>query len=98
MVVKPQYPLEKNTMVCVCVCRCVTVDLLFTCLSPSGKVWVPKQKPMETRQEDVTTLDPELEEALSSATDTELCDLAGRTEGAEQSTLTVVAVALPRQQ
>ncbi|XP_041917163.1 tropomodulin-2 [Alosa sapidissima] len=41
-----------------------------------GKAWVPKQKPMETRQEDVTTLDPELEEALSSATDTELCDLA----------------------
>ncbi|XP_056134533.1 tropomodulin-2 [Lampris incognitus] len=41
-----------------------------------GKVFIPKQKPIETRQEDVTTLDPELEEALSSATDTELCDLA----------------------
>ncbi|XP_030621835.1 tropomodulin-2 [Chanos chanos] len=41
-----------------------------------GKMWVPKQKPIETRQEEVTTLDPELEEALSSATDTELCDLA----------------------
>ncbi|KAF1392633.1 hypothetical protein EPR50_G00002630 [Perca flavescens] len=41
-----------------------------------GKAFVPKQKPMETRQEEVTTLDPELEEALSSATDTELCDLA----------------------
>ncbi|XP_018620625.1 tropomodulin-2-like [Scleropages formosus] len=41
-----------------------------------GKVWVPKQKPAETRQEQVTTLDPELEEALSSATDTELSDLA----------------------
>ncbi|KAM4592549.1 tropomodulin-2 [Odontesthes bonariensis] len=41
-----------------------------------GKVFVPKQKPIETRQEEVTTLDPELEEALSSATDTELCDLA----------------------
>uniref|UniRef100_A0A8D3ATQ7 Tropomodulin 2 n=1 Tax=Scophthalmus maximus TaxID=52904 RepID=A0A8D3ATQ7_SCOMX len=41
-----------------------------------GKAFVPKQKPIETRQEDVTTLDPELEEALSSATDTELCDLA----------------------
>ncbi|KAM9366386.1 tropomodulin-2 [Symphorus nematophorus] len=41
-----------------------------------GKVYVPKQKPIETRQEEVTTLDPELEEALSSATDTELCDLA----------------------
>ncbi|XP_076851459.1 tropomodulin-2 [Brachyhypopomus gauderio] len=41
-----------------------------------GKVWVPKKQPIETRQEEVTTLDPELEEALSSATDTELCDLA----------------------
>lgn len=41
-----------------------------------GKVFVPKQKPIETRQEEVTTLDPELEEALSSATETELGDLA----------------------
>ncbi|KAL4660711.1 tropomodulin-2-like [Arapaima gigas] len=41
-----------------------------------GKVWMPKQKPVETRQEQVTTLDPELEEALSGATDTELSDLA----------------------
>ncbi|KAJ8247854.1 hypothetical protein GJAV_G00251260 [Gymnothorax javanicus] len=41
-----------------------------------GKVWVPKQKSLEMRQEEVATLDPELEEALSSATDTELCDLA----------------------
>ncbi|KAK9958486.1 hypothetical protein ABG768_010602 [Culter alburnus] len=41
-----------------------------------GKVWIPKQKPIELRQEEVTTLDPELEEALSSATDTELHDLA----------------------
>ncbi|XP_061830664.1 tropomodulin-2 [Nerophis lumbriciformis] len=41
-----------------------------------GKVFIPKQKPVESRQEDVTTIDPELEEALSSATDTELCDLA----------------------
>lgn len=41
-----------------------------------GKAYVPKQKPMETQSQDVTTLDPELEEALSSATDTELCDLA----------------------
>ncbi|KAK1148000.1 hypothetical protein AOXY_G35352 [Acipenser oxyrinchus oxyrinchus] len=41
-----------------------------------GKAWVPKQRPIETQQEEVTTLDPELEEALSSATDTELCDLA----------------------
>uniref|UniRef100_A0A3P9LHG0 Tropomodulin 2 n=1 Tax=Oryzias latipes TaxID=8090 RepID=A0A3P9LHG0_ORYLA len=41
-----------------------------------GKAFVPKEKPMESRQEEVTNLDPELEEALSSATDTELCDLA----------------------
>uniref|UniRef100_A0A3B4A0P5 Uncharacterized protein n=1 Tax=Periophthalmus magnuspinnatus TaxID=409849 RepID=A0A3B4A0P5_9GOBI len=41
-----------------------------------GKVFVPKQKPIETRHEEVTTLDPEIEEALSSATDTELRDLA----------------------
>ncbi|KAF6732636.1 Tropomodulin-3 [Oryzias melastigma] len=41
-----------------------------------GKVFIPKEKPMESRQEEVTNLDPELEEALSSATDTELCDLA----------------------
>ncbi|XP_077420034.1 tropomodulin-2 [Vanacampus margaritifer] len=41
-----------------------------------GKVFIPKQKPVETQQENITTLDPELEEALSSATDTELCDLA----------------------
>uniref|UniRef100_A0A3B1JBD2 Tropomodulin 2 n=1 Tax=Astyanax mexicanus TaxID=7994 RepID=A0A3B1JBD2_ASTMX len=41
-----------------------------------GKVWVPKEQPIESRKEEVTTLDPELEEALSSATDTELCDLA----------------------
>ncbi|XP_037102799.1 tropomodulin-2 [Syngnathus acus] len=41
-----------------------------------GKVFIPKQKPLEMQQENVTTLDPELEEALSSATDTELCDLA----------------------
>lgn len=44
----------------------------------TGKVFVPKQKPIEKCQEEVTTLDPELEEALSSATDTELCDLAGK--------------------
>ncbi|XP_061596268.1 tropomodulin-2 isoform X2 [Cololabis saira] len=41
-----------------------------------GKAFVPKQKPIEKCKEEVTTLDPELEEALSSATDTELCDLA----------------------
>ncbi|TNM90883.1 hypothetical protein fugu_003172 [Takifugu bimaculatus] len=41
-----------------------------------GKIFVPKQKPIDLRQEEVTTLDPELEEALSSATNTELCDIA----------------------
>ncbi|XP_068188033.1 tropomodulin-2 [Antennarius striatus] len=41
-----------------------------------GKVFIPKQKPIQTQKEEVTTLEPELEEALSSATDTELCDLA----------------------
>uniref|UniRef100_A0AAV2LSJ0 Tropomodulin n=1 Tax=Knipowitschia caucasica TaxID=637954 RepID=A0AAV2LSJ0_KNICA len=41
-----------------------------------GKVFVPKQKPIDTRLEEVTTLDPEIEEALSSASDTELRDLA----------------------
>lgn len=73
---------------------------------PLGKAYVPKQKPMEARQEEVTTLDPELEEALSSATDTELCDLAGRRSGRTQecvscfleSTVTVLLVALPGQQ
>lgn len=44
----------------------------------TGKVWIPKKKPMEIHQEEATTLDPELEEALSSATDTELHDLAGK--------------------
>ncbi|KAG2470830.1 TMOD2 protein, partial [Polypterus senegalus] len=46
-----------------------------------GKAWVPKQKIIETHQEEATTLDPELEEALSSATDTELSDLAGVVKG-----------------
>lgn len=40
-------------------------------------MYVPKQKPLESSKEDVTTLDPELEEALSGVTDTELSDLAG---------------------
>lgn len=55
-------------------------------LFPTGKVFVPKQRPIETRQEEVTTLDPELEEALSSATDTELCDLAGETATRKKQT------------
>ncbi|XP_030046273.1 tropomodulin-2 [Microcaecilia unicolor] len=41
-----------------------------------GKVFVPKYKPLETRREEKVILDPELEEALTSATDTELSDLA----------------------
>ncbi|XP_053127982.1 tropomodulin-3-like isoform X2 [Hemicordylus capensis] len=40
-----------------------------------GKMFIPKQKPVQYTEEKVT-LDPELEEALTSATDTELCDLA----------------------
>uniref|UniRef100_A0A4X1U7S9 Nuclear cap-binding protein subunit 1 n=1 Tax=Sus scrofa TaxID=9823 RepID=A0A4X1U7S9_PIG len=41
-----------------------------------GKVWVPKQKPMDPVLETVT-LEPELEEALANASDAELCDIAG---------------------
>nr|KAF6315550.1 tropomodulin 1 [Myotis myotis] len=41
-----------------------------------GKVWVPKQKPMDPVLESVT-LEPELEEALANASDAELCDIAG---------------------
>lgn len=40
-----------------------------------GKAWVPKSKVVDPILEDVT-LEPELEEALSSATDAELCDIA----------------------
>ncbi|KAK4820877.1 hypothetical protein QYF61_007924 [Mycteria americana] len=43
----------------------------------SGKIFIPKEKPIETRTEEKVTLDPELEEALASASDTELYDLAG---------------------
>lgn len=53
---------------------------LFLSHDPLGKVWVPKQKPLEATKEDMTTLDPELEEALSGVTDTELSDLAGECE------------------
>lgn len=49
-----------------CMCKCVHV----------GKVWEPKTKVVDPILEDVT-LEPELEEALSSATDAELCDIAG---------------------
>ncbi|XP_004611822.1 tropomodulin-3 isoform X2 [Sorex araneus] len=41
-----------------------------------GKIFVPKQKPVQTFAEEKVSLDPELEEALTSASDTELCDLA----------------------
>ncbi|XP_030879228.1 tropomodulin-2-like, partial [Leptonychotes weddellii] len=40
------------------------------------RVFIPKEKPIETRKEEKVTLDPELEEALASASDTELYDLA----------------------
>lgn len=55
----------------------ISTSLFLLLLLFLGKIFVPKQKPIDLRQEEVTTLDPELEEALSSATDTELCDLAG---------------------
>lgn len=42
-----------------------------------GKIFIPKQKPIQTFAEENVSLDPELEEALTSASDTELCDLAG---------------------
>ncbi|KAJ6664078.1 hypothetical protein lerEdw1_008293 [Lerista edwardsae] len=41
-----------------------------------GKIFIPKQKPVQSFTEEAVALDPELEEALKSATDTELCDLA----------------------
>ncbi|XP_069480921.1 tropomodulin-2-like [Ambystoma mexicanum] len=41
-----------------------------------GKVFVPKYKPIQSHREEPVFLDPELEEALASATDTELSDLA----------------------
>ncbi|XP_070809486.1 tropomodulin-3-like [Pituophis catenifer annectens] len=41
-----------------------------------GKVFIPKQKPIQSYVEEKVALEPELEEALTSATDTELCDLA----------------------
>ncbi|XP_062947247.1 tropomodulin-3 isoform X3 [Cynocephalus volans] len=41
-----------------------------------GKIFIPKQKPVQTFTEEKVSLDPELEEALTGASDTELCDLA----------------------
>ncbi|XP_004709489.2 tropomodulin-2 [Echinops telfairi] len=39
-------------------------------------VFIPKEKPVEPLKEEKVTLDPELEEALAGASDTELYDLA----------------------
>uniref|UniRef100_A0A5F8GST4 Tropomodulin 2 n=1 Tax=Monodelphis domestica TaxID=13616 RepID=A0A5F8GST4_MONDO len=41
-----------------------------------GRIFIPKEKLQETHKEEKVTLDPELEEALASASDTELYDLA----------------------
>nr|XP_045017038.1 tropomodulin-2 isoform X2 [Jaculus jaculus] len=46
-----------------------------------GRVFIPKEKPVETQKEEKVTLDPELEEALASASDTELYDLADVVKG-----------------
>ncbi|XP_039245992.1 tropomodulin-3-like isoform X2 [Pipra filicauda] len=48
---------------------------LFILFTP-GKIFIPKQKPVQSFAEEKFSLDPELEEALTSATDTELGDLA----------------------
>lgn len=40
-----------------------------------GKAWVPKKRVDPIM--DSVTLEPELEEALASASDAELCDIAG---------------------
>ncbi|KAK1336090.1 hypothetical protein QTO34_003890 [Cnephaeus nilssonii] len=40
------------------------------------RVFIPKEKPVEMYKEDKVTLDPELEESLASASDTELYNLA----------------------
>uniref|UniRef100_A0A8C0H050 Tropomodulin 2 n=2 Tax=Chelonoidis abingdonii TaxID=106734 RepID=A0A8C0H050_CHEAB len=41
-----------------------------------GKIFIPKEKPIETHTEEKVTLEPELEEALAGASDNELYDLA----------------------
>lgn len=46
------------------------------CPGIAGKAWVPK-KIVDPIMENVT-LEPELEEALASASDAELCDIAGK--------------------
>lgn len=50
---------------------------LIKCFYSIGKIFIPKQKPVQTLTEESVSVDPELEEALMSASDTELCDLAG---------------------
>ena len=48
---------------------------MCACVCSPGKAWVPK-KVVDPIMENVT-LEPELEEALSNASDAELCDIAG---------------------
>uniref|UniRef100_A0A8C0BV33 Tropomodulin 2 n=1 Tax=Buteo japonicus TaxID=224669 RepID=A0A8C0BV33_9AVES len=55
-----------------------------------GKIFIPKEKPIETRTEEKVTLDPELEEALASASDTELYDLAARSKDGKGTVRNVV--------
>ncbi len=62
----------------------------FLSFCSTGKIWIPKKKPIEIHQEEATTLDPELEEALSSATDTELHDLAGKNHYRNSQTVLMV--------
>jgi hypothetical protein len=59
----------------------VTAVISNKCFCFSGKIFIPKQKPAQTLTEETISLDPELEEALTSASDTELCDLAGISQG-----------------
>ncbi|KAL7980044.1 hypothetical protein Chor_001312 [Crotalus horridus] len=56
-----------------------SIDSVHFCLE--GKAFVPKERPTETHTEKKVTLDPELEEALASASDTELYDLADVVKG-----------------
>uniref|UniRef100_A0A8B9E856 Tropomodulin 2 n=1 Tax=Anser cygnoides TaxID=8845 RepID=A0A8B9E856_ANSCY len=55
-----------------------------------GKIFIPKEKPIETHTEEKVTLDPELEEALASASDTELYDLAARSKDGKEIVRNVV--------
>lgn len=69
----PASPPGTVTRGCPRIAACPVTD---TCVF-AGKVWVPKQKPMDPVLESVT-LEPELEEALANASDAELCDIAGK--------------------